>query len=284
MRVGFVATIHDESERRYPMLQNLKHIEGRALKALDGTLGEVKDFYFDDAHWHIRYLVVETGAWLNSRRVLISPDALRPMQSDPDVFAVDLTMEQVRNSPEVHANNPVAHEQETALRTYYGWPAYWDTFANAAAPIIAATVNTLGPGYIPINPPVASTSDPHLRSANQMIGCHIEATDGSIGHVEDCLIDEKGWRMRYLLIDTGRWSSGRKVIVAPSWIRDVSWEKRTVTLGLTRNQIKASPLYEASASWNKEYFERLHDYYGLPRHADWDEDASEGGPKTQGKL
>jgi len=114
------------------MLQNLKHIEGRALSALDGTLGEVKDFYFDDVYWHIRYLVVETGAWLD-RRVLISTDALRPTQSDPDVFAVDLTMERVRHSPELHANNPIAHEQETALRAYYGWPAYWETFANMAA-------------------------------------------------------------------------------------------------------------------------------------------------------
>jgi uncharacterized protein YrrD len=265
------------------MLKNLKQMEGRALRALDGVLGEVKDFYFDDAHWHIRYLVVETSAWLNSRRVLISPDTLRPMQSDPDVFAVDLTKEQVRNSPELHANMPVAHEQEAALRSYYGWPAYWDAVASLAAPMIAATVNTLGPGYIPINPPVTSSGDPHLRSANQMIGYDIEATDGSIGHVEDYLIDEKGWRMWYLVIDIGHWLPGRKVIVAPSWIRDVSWEKRTVTLRLTRDLVKAAPRYEASASWNKEYVERLHDYYGFPRHADWEAEVSSGASKVKPK-
>jgi uncharacterized protein YrrD len=259
------------------MLQNLKQIEGLALQARDGTLGEVKDFYFDDAHWHIRYLVVETGAWLNSRRVLIAPDAVRLTQSDPDVIPVDLTMEQVRKSPELHADNPVAHQQETALRTYYGWPAYWDAFASMAAPII----NTLGPGYIPPSEPVAPAGDPHLRSANRMIGCHIEATDGAIGHVEDYLIDENGWRMRYLVIDTGHWLPGRKVILAPSWIRDISWDNRTVTVGMTRDLIRSSPPYESSASWNREYMERLHDYYGLPRHADREEENVSDAPEVR---
>jgi uncharacterized protein YrrD len=252
------------------MLQNLKQIEGRALQARDGTLGEVKDFYFDDAQWHIRYLVVETGAWLNSRRVLISPDVVRASESDRDVFPVDLTMEQVRNSPEFEGNNPVAHEEETALRSYYGWPFYWDAFTSVAAPII----NTLGPGYILPSQPAAPVADPHLRSANQMIGCHIEATDGEIGHVEDFLIDERGWRMRYLVIDTGNWLPGRKVIVAPSWIRDVRWDDRAVTLGLTRQSIESSPPYKATASWNREYLERLHDYYGLPRPADLAEESA----------
>ena len=237
------------------MLQNLKHIEGRALQARDGTLGEVKDFYFDDAHWHVRYLVVETGAWLNARRVLISADAVPPLQTNPDVLSVDLTMEQVRESPELSPDSPVAHEKEAALRKYYGWPAYWNAFTRVAGPII----NTLGPGFMPTTAPVEKARDPHLRSANQLVGCQIEATDGPIGHVEDFLVDEKG-RMRYLVIDTGQWLPGRKVIVAPSWIRDVSWDQKTVSIGLTQESVKASPAYEASASWNKEYLERLHVY------------------------
>ena len=251
------------------MLQNLKHIEGRALQARDGTLGEVKDFYFDDAHWHVRYLVVETGAWLDSRRVLISTDVVPPLQTNPDVLSVDLTMEQVRESPELSPDSPVAHEKEAALRKYYGWPAYWNAFTRVAGPII----NTLGPGFMPTTAPVEKARDPHLRSANQLVGCQIEATDGPIGHVEDFLVDEKG-RMRYLVIDTGQWLPGRKVIVAPSWIRDVSWDQKTVSIGLTQESVKASPAYEASASWNNEYLERLHDYSGLPRPADLDAEAS----------
>jgi uncharacterized protein YrrD len=256
------------------MLKNLKQIQGRALRASDGTLGEVKDFYFDDVHWHIRYLVVDTGAWLNSRRVLISTDALARIQPDPDVFSVDLTMDQVRESPELAANNRVADQQEASLRTYYGWPSYWDAFANVAAPII----NTLGPGTFPTGttPVVPAGRDPHLRSANEMLGWGIEATDGTIGHVDDFLVNEKGWTIRYLVIDTTTWFSGGEVIVAPSWIRNVSWEKRTVALGLTRESVKASPPYESSASWNREYMERLHDYYGFPRPVD----VNESGPGT----
>jgi uncharacterized protein YrrD len=250
------------------MLRNLKQIEGRALRARDGTLGEVKDFIFDDAHWHIRYLVVETGAWLNTRRVLISSESVNSVQDDPDVFAVDLTMDQVRHSPELSANQPVAHEQEAALRMYYGWPSYWDALAGFAVPIIATAVNTLGPGTLPVTSPPNPLGDPHLRSVNHVVGFHIHGSDGAIGHVEDCLVDQQGWRIWYLVLDTGRWLPGRKVIVAPGWIREIDWENKTLNLGMTRRSIEASPRYEAAASWNRDYIERLHDYYGLPRPAD----------------
>ena len=261
------------------MLRNLKQIEGRALRARDGTLGEVKDFIFDDAHWHIRYLVVETGAWLNTRRVLISPDVVSAVQTDPDVFAVELTMDQVRHSPELNANNPVAHEQEAVLRMYYGWPAYWDAFSSVAVPIIATAVNTLGPGTLPTSPAPSPMGDPHLRKTNDLVGFHITEKDDAIGHVEDCLVDEKGWRIWYLVLDTGRWLPGRRVIVAPSWIRHIDWNERRVTLGLTRKAIEASPPYEAAASWNREYIDRLHDYYGMPRSVESVDDARDVGPR-----
>lgn len=258
---------------RLHMLKNLSQIEGRALRARDGTLGEVKDFFFDDRVWEIRYLVVETGAWLNSRRVLISPDALRPTESEPDVFPVELTMDEVRNSPELGADNPVAHRDEAALRSYYGWPSYWEAFAGIAAPII----NTLGPGSLAMPDTVAaSPADPHLRSANRIRGCDIKASDGSIGHVDDFLTDQNGWRLRYLVIDTGHWLPGRKVLVAPSWIRGVNWDGRTLEIGMTRASIEASPPYDSAASWNQEYIDRLHDYYGLPVVAD----ASSAVPAT----
>jgi hypothetical protein len=58
------------------MLRNLKDLENYAIRATDGDIGHVKDFYFDDEAWAVRYLIVETGGWLSSRKVLISPIAV----------------------------------------------------------------------------------------------------------------------------------------------------------------------------------------------------------------
>ncbi len=58
------------------MLSKAKTLTGYKLDSLDGEIGRVKDFYFDDRHWTIRYLVADTGNWLSDRQVLISPHAL----------------------------------------------------------------------------------------------------------------------------------------------------------------------------------------------------------------
>jgi hypothetical protein len=58
------------------MLRSLNNLGGYAIVAIDGPIGHVKDFYFDDEAWVIRYLSVDTGSWLSSRNVLISPIAI----------------------------------------------------------------------------------------------------------------------------------------------------------------------------------------------------------------
>jgi hypothetical protein len=132
-------------------------------------------------------------------------------------------------------------------------------------------VNTLGPGgYVNVEPPAPPAGDPHLRSAHQTRGYSIEASDGGIGHVEDLLVDEEFWRIRYLVIDTTNWWPGGNVVVAPDWIRSVSWESSAVSVDLTREQIKHSPPYEGPASLNREYAAGLHDHYRRPRYPDWE--------------
>ena len=60
-------------------------------------------------------------------------------------------------------------------------------------------------------------NDSHLRSVKQVSDYTIEATDGGVGRVEDFIIDDEPWVIRYMIIDTGNWLPGKKVIVAPPW-------------------------------------------------------------------
>ena len=252
------------------LLRNAKQLEGHALAATDGVIGQVRDFYFDDHSWNIRYCVAETGRWLQSRKVLISPVVLDAYDADRRLFPVDLTMEQVRNSPSIDTNLPVSRQREAELREYYGWPDYWDGAFGPNGVITPAPVpswNTKDDEPHPERPP--RRPDPFLRSVNDTRGYHIAATDGAIGHVDDFLIGSEDWRIHFLVVDTKNWWPGKRVIIAPDWIHEVSWETEGVTVDLTREAIKAGPSYDANALWTDEYEVRVRQHFeaaGSPLH------------------
>ena len=137
------------------------------------------------------------------------------------------------------------------------------------------------PGLTDGNAPLRRKGDPHLRSVNDTTHYHVVATDGAIGPLEDFLIDDDAWRVRYLVIDTRNWLPGKKVIVAPGWIREMRWETRTVHVDLDRDAIRASPPYDTSAPWNPAYPAELHDHYGRPRYSDWDGENVADAPKPR---
>jgi hypothetical protein len=109
------------------MLSNAKTLKGYKLDGLDGVIGKVKEFYFDDRHWTIRYLVADTGNWLPGRQVLISPYALVAIHKDIDTLGIeiDLTKKQIEDSPSLDSHMPVSRQFEENYHGYYGWPMYW---------------------------------------------------------------------------------------------------------------------------------------------------------------
>src|SRR5271170_2222937 len=109
------------------MLWNASAINGYAITASDGGLGTVSDFLFDDSSWLIRWLVVDTGKWLSGRKVLLPPSVLGHLDAEGEKFPVRLTMQQVKDSPEIATDRPVSRQMETSVYDYYGWSPYWGT-------------------------------------------------------------------------------------------------------------------------------------------------------------
>src|SRR5438094_8888942 len=103
--------------------------------------------------------------------------------------------------------------------------------------------------------------DCHLRSGNAVIGHHIEANDGEIGHVKDLLVDDHTWAIRYLIVDTSNWWGGHHVLVAPRWMRDVSWPESKVSVDLTRQVIQHAPEYDSAAQFVQQWERRIDEYY-----------------------
>jgi sporulation protein YlmC with PRC-barrel domain len=240
------------------MLIKAKTLNGYKLDANDGDVGRVDDFFFDDRYWTIRYLVAETGSWLKDRQVLISPYAMVAVNQEEQYITVELTKTQIEDSPPLDSDKPVSRQFEAAYYGYYGYPSYWS-----------------GPHMWGFYPNILRDSkkweannksekvawDPNLRSIHDVRGRNIQATDGEIGHVEDFIIDDKTWAIRYLIIDTRNWWPGKKVLMSPNWIERISWDESKVYVNLTSDAIKQSPEYTEESLLTRDYETVLHRHY-----------------------
>jgi uncharacterized protein YrrD len=239
------------------MLSKAKTLKGYKLDSIDGEIGKVKEFYFDDQHWVIRYLVADTGNWLTGRQVLISPYALVAVVNEEQHIAVDLTKKQIEESPPLESDKPVSLQFEDAYYGFYGWPMYWGgPYMWGAYPFIMRD-----PGKLKEYPKGEKTWDPFLRSTQDVTGHHVQAADGEIGHVEDFVINDETWAIRYLIIDTRNWWPGKKVLVSPQWIERVSWIESKVFVNLTREAIRQSPEYTGESWLTRDYEIGLHRHY-----------------------
>lgn len=240
------------------MLSKVKTLKGYSIKGSDGeTIGKVKEFYFDDQHWTVRYLVANTEAWLVGRQVLVSPYALVSIDNEHKSILTELTKKQIENGPSLDSHKPVSRQFEDSYYGYYGWPAYWNgQRAWGEHPFIERDRTKWGK-FIPGE----KSWDRHLRSSREVSGYHIAALDGDIGHVYDFILDDETWTIRYLLINTANWWPGKRVLVSPLWIERVSWIDSKVFINLSREAIKAAPEFTETSLVNRDYEIGLHRHY-----------------------
>jgi hypothetical protein len=245
------------------MLRSVDDLKGLSLRATDGEIGNVDQFYFDDETWTIRYLVVNAGSWLVGRMVLISPISLGKVDWSAGHLAVTLTMKQVENSPNIDTHKPVSRQHEAEFLGYYGYPFYWSG-TDLWGPVLhpADLSERITAAEAPLK--AKESIDRHLRSTNEVSGYHIQAVDGEIDHVEDFLVDEETWSIRYMVVDTRNWWPGKKVLVSPQWIESISREESKVHVDLSRETIKDGPEYDESAPVTRQYESQLHDIHGPP--------------------
>jgi hypothetical protein len=258
------------------MVRNMKDLENYAIRAIDGTIGHVRDFYFDDLTWVVRYLVVETGSWLSSRKVLISPMAIGHPDWTEREFPVSITREQVKSSPDIDTDKPVSRQHEEQYLEYYRYPFYWGGAGLWGAGVYPGAM--LGVGYGGVSAEYArrqtdsarsvaeadrcEDGDPHLRSCEALMKYRIEATDGGVGHVQGLLVDEETWSIRYLIVQTSNWWLGHEVLIAPQWIRDMSWPDSTVSVRLTRHAVKDAPPFDSAEPLNRDQEMGLYRHHG----------------------
>lgn len=243
------------------MLRSIKDMEHCAIAATDGQIGHVRDFYFDDETWAIRYLVVETGDSTPHRKVLISPIAVNAPNWAEKVIPVAITRAQVARSPDIDTDKPVSRQQEAGYLGYYGYGYYWGgggLWGGGLYPDMLLGGQQLTPSRAAEH----QHDDPHLRSANAVMRYYVHATDGDIGHVEGMLVDERTWAIRFIVVNTSNWYLGHKVLIAPEWIQDVFWAESKVNVTITRQAVKDAPAYDAASTFDREQETSVYQHHG----------------------
>jgi uncharacterized protein YrrD len=177
------------------MLHLAQKVAGVTVSGTDGEIGTLEDFYFEEDGWNVRYLLVDTGAWFNGKRVLVPPSAVQGDWGRGGVH-INLSRNDVRNGPAL------------------------DDDATAAP-------------------------DGNLDSVKETSGYHIHARNGEIGHVDDFLISEDSWRIRYLLVDTSNWIGGRSVIVSSEAVERVDKTDNHIYVAADRDAIANAPALES---------------------------------------
>ena len=270
------------------MLQNSSAMKDYAIAAKDGMIGTVSDFLFDQSTWTVRWLVVDTGKWLTGRKVLIHPSAIENVDHEQRQIDVGLTKKQVEDSPDIGQDRPVSQQMQTDLYGYYGWDPLWNGGMYGAGlyggglyagSLYAGSLFGGGMGATGLAEPERSyratrqgrdvetaldEGDPNLRSIAEIKNYHVHAADGSIGHVEDMLLDGPSWSIRYLVINTSNWWVGQHVLISPHAIKEIDWQDRSIRLDITRAQVKASPSWDPSNVINGTFERQLHEHYGWP--------------------
>lgn len=250
------------------MLRFVSALKGYKLAASDGEIGHIADFLFDDRSFVARWLVVDTGGWLSSRKVLLQPASLGKADPDKLDLSVALTRTQIEGSPELSEHEPVSTQMERHLYDYYGWEpmASEGIFGDhpiasrfSAPPLLPSKdLETAG------DPPVG---DPHLRSLEAITGYGVIGNGAdALGKLDDLLVDDATWAFPYLVVDVGNWWAGKHVLISRHAVRDISWSDREIRVEVSRAQVEASPAWTALGEVDPQYEKDLHDHYGWPDH------------------
>ena len=229
------------------MVRSIKQLCRDRLGALDGPIGHVKDFYFDDRSWVVRYLVADTGNWLPGRQVLISPHVLGKADVGGKFLAVNLTRQQIEDSPPIESHKPVSRQYEEEYYRYYGWPNYWQgdgLWGMSGLPVLTSTEKPLSGRSAPVIGPQPRRADAHLRSTQAVNGYHLHASDGIAGFICDFMMDDASWAIGQLIIKTGHRFTGKEIQIPTDKVARISYEDSTVSVDLTRADLEQNPAHD----------------------------------------
>lgn len=249
------------------MLRKVTRLSEFGIHATDGTIGKVRNVWFDDEDWTIRYLVVETGNWVRRNEVLVSPIFIKELSWGEQEIYVNLTREQVKNSPALESRTPISRRQEVEYYSYYRTPAYWAGYGLWGTGMHPEDILSLAnhPKARPASEyATPAAEDNHLRTTQDVMKYRVFANRGEVGKIDDFIFDDRSWAIRYMVVAPSKLLHGRKVLLSPSWTKDISWKQKLVFVDMENSKIEDAPEFDPAEPVTPEYEERLQKHYRRP--------------------
>ena len=257
------------------MLIRVRALRHYKIHALDGEIGHLDQLYFDDETWAVSYVVVDLGSWLSGRQVLISPTAILEVDPPHKMLHLTLTKDQIEKSDDIYRHKTVARQHPTDYSIFFGWPLSPGLFGLNPTPRPSTGGNVAkdsGPERS-VTSPSDEENDSHLRSTDVVGAYHIMARDGEIGHIEDFIVDDQTWTIRYAVVDTKNWWPGKKVLLATEWVLWVSWAESNTYVSPPRDLIATAPEFDPTLPLTRDYEQKLYAHY--QRSPYWEQDRSD---------
>lgn len=186
------------------MLWDALGLKGHAIQGRDGPFGTVNDLLFDDRTWRLRWLVGDTSYWMPHRMVLLPIHSMRSVDPGRRRVSIALTMAQIDASAGIGLDPPVWLQSEVSPRSQ-------------------------------------AICDSHLRSVEAVVGHRVHTPEGVVGHVDDLLVSDDDWSIRFFRVDTWNWHPGQYILIPPRVLREIDWPSRSIHLDVDHRQIENSP-------------------------------------------
>jgi uncharacterized protein YrrD len=233
------------------MKRSLKELTGYKLKTFDGQTAGIKDFLFDEKSWVIRYIEADFGSLFKSKKVLIPKAFFDIPKWDKKEFPIGLSKADIDRCPKIEDHLPVSKKYEEQIHKHYQLTPYWS--GAVYTPLVKSP---------PRNAVKEEDLDTLLRSFKEITGYHIRATDETIGHVDDLIIDDLNWHIRQTVFDTSNWVPwSKKVMIAIQWIKTISYGEGMIQVNLPVETIKNSPEYDPDKAIDTDYERLFNDYF-----------------------
>ena len=251
----------------YVSFEDIRTFElvGRDRDGAEDVLGTLDDVYVDTRDWRVSWLVLETGGWLASHKVLIGSDRHIAFDTAGRRLLSELTRYDIETAPEADEVRTVSDRRggdgvlpPGASLFRAGGPGVALPFGYREGAGLAAESTA-----DPVAPP--TEEERHLRSAREMIGYALAGRDGAVGPVRDLLLDGERPAIAWLVVDTGSWLAGHEVVLGPDHVERVSWDERRIGVDLVREQVRGAPPLENLDGLARADLSPLARLYRFPR-------------------
>ena len=241
-------------------------IRNFALYSEKDEVGHLQDVYLDEREWVGRYLVVETGGWFSSAKILLGSAGIRSVDLEQRRVVTALSKKQVEEAPPASSRKTVSQANEGPWTLTPNSMIYVAGARGAVLPpyIYDEAIEVDRAAVEKAEKQSEPKADRHLRSCNELVGYAISASDGEIGSVSDLVLDPSDWRVAYLVVDTGNWLPGKLVILPPKLANNVSWNDRTISFAMTRQKVEESPALSSLDELERSHEDLIYAHYGHP--------------------